>query len=235
VLDHPDKDIRTGAAAAPAVSNQQAGGRRSGAARPTNRLLVWTLRSLAGQPQTRGGWRQEAAALSVQLDAQEPLARTIERRCAELPVLHDRRLPGTQAGIDHIAFAASGVYVIDSKRCRGNVRTPRSGPSQLLIGERDHTPLIAKMSRQLAAVLTALESIGEEVPVHGCVCLIAPQGAPGAVKLPLLRTPSVEGIALYSPRRLTRRLNRRGPISLERAQALHSELAMRLPAALPPP
>jgi hypothetical protein len=33
-----------------------------------------------------------------------------------LRVLHDRRIPGTQANIDHIAITSTGIYVIDAKR-----------------------------------------------------------------------------------------------------------------------
>jgi hypothetical protein len=36
-----------------------------------------------------------------------------------MPVLHDRRIPGTRANIDHIAVTPTGVYVIDPKRYKG--------------------------------------------------------------------------------------------------------------------
>ena len=40
-------------------------------------------------------------------------------RLRTLRVLHDRRIPGSNANIDHIAVAATGVYAIDPKRYRG--------------------------------------------------------------------------------------------------------------------
>jgi hypothetical protein len=44
--------------------------------------------------------------------------------------LHDRRMPCSQANIDHIVLVPSGVWVIDSKRVRGRIRVEdrRDGP-----------------------------------------------------------------------------------------------------------
>jgi hypothetical protein len=44
-------------------------------------------------------------------------------------VLHDRRIPGSRANIDHIAIAATGVWVIDSKRYKRKLQiaTPPFG------------------------------------------------------------------------------------------------------------
>ena len=42
------------------------------------------------------------------------------KRLADVPdtfrVMHDRRIRGTKANIDHIAIGPSGVWVIDAKR-----------------------------------------------------------------------------------------------------------------------
>ncbi len=40
-------------------------------------------------------------------------------------MLHDRRIPGSRANIDHIAIATSGVWVIDAKRYKGKVQVSR--------------------------------------------------------------------------------------------------------------
>jgi hypothetical protein len=34
-------------------------------------------------------------------------------------LLHDRRIPGTRANIDHLAVTPTGVYVIDTKKYQG--------------------------------------------------------------------------------------------------------------------
>lgn len=36
-----------------------------------------------------------------------------------LAVLHDRRIPGSKANIDHIAVTRGGIWVIDAKRYKG--------------------------------------------------------------------------------------------------------------------
>jgi Nuclease-related domain len=138
-------------------------------------------------------------------------------------------VPGRRANIDHIAFAPSGVYVIDTKRYRGRIAAPAG--ARLVIDRRDETALIGKLQRQLDAVQAALSSIGEDVPLHGCLCFVAPAGFLAEAKLPALRTLRVSGIPLYNARRLTRHLNRPGPVAPERALRLHAELALRLPAA----
>ena len=52
------------------------------------------------------------------------LAEFLAKRCPDVPVLHDRRMPHSKANIDHIAVGASGVYVIDTKRYRGKIEVP---------------------------------------------------------------------------------------------------------------
>jgi len=44
---------------------------------------------------------------------------------ASVVVLHDRRIPGTRANIDHIAVAPSGVWVIDAERYKGKLAVTR--------------------------------------------------------------------------------------------------------------
>ena len=53
----------------------------------------------------------------------------LNKRAAKgsLRALHDRRVPGRQGNIDHIAVAPSGVYVIDAKHYSGKVRREDRG------------------------------------------------------------------------------------------------------------
>lgn len=163
------------------------------------------------------------------------LAATLAKRCGEIPVLHDRRMPGrSSANIDHIAVAASGVYVIDTKRYKGKIEVakPLFGRPKLEVAGRDQTKLIEGLTRQVAAVRSALADLGHDgVPLHGCLCFVAPAGLLAGGGLPSLRTLRIDGYALYSPAKLARRLNGRGPLTPERAVALQLELAVRFPAA----
>ena len=42
-------------------------------------------------------------------------------------ILHDRRIPGTRANIDHIAIGPGGITVIDAKDYTGKVRAETRG------------------------------------------------------------------------------------------------------------
>jgi hypothetical protein len=164
---------------------------------------------------------------------EELLAQSLESRCPQVLLLHDRRLPRTRANIDHIAIAAAGVYVIDAKRHHGKIRISRPlfGAPQLRIAGRDRTSLISGLDRQVSAVRTALEDFAPDVPVHGCLCFVTPEGPLADIGLPLLGTPKIGGYALHYPRRLARRLNRPGSLAPERALAIREHLATRLPPA----
>ncbi len=161
------------------------------------------------------------------------LAESLAKRCPEVPVLHDRRMPHSRANIDHIAVAASGVYVIDTKRYRGKieVRQPLFGAPKLKIAGRDQTKLVDGLAKQVTVVQAVLEDAVPGVPVHGCLCFVAPEGFMADSGLPVLRTLRINGYPLYYPRRLARRLNRSGPLTREQAREIHAALAERLAPA----
>jgi hypothetical protein len=161
------------------------------------------------------------------------LADSLAKRCPDVQLLHDRRMPHSKANIDHIAVGASGVYVIDAKRYRGKieVRQPLLGAPKLRIAGRDRTKLVDGLAKQVAVVEMTLADLAPEVPVHGCLCFVAPEGFMADSGLPVLRTLKIKGYPLYYPRRLAKRLNRSGPMTPERARQIHAVLAERLAPA----
>ncbi len=164
---------------------------------------------------------------------EEALAAAMARRCPDVIVLQDRRMPGSRANIDHLAIAPSGVHVIDAKRYKGRieVRKPFFGEPKLFIRGRDKTKLVEGLERQVEAVQLALISVAPQVPVQACFCFINPDGQSGGTKLPLLRTLSINGYPLLFPRRLARRLNQRGELEFEQMCRIAEVLAQRFPAA----
>jgi hypothetical protein len=63
-------------------------------------------------------------------------------------VLHDRRIPGTRANIDHLAVTASGIHAIDAKNYTGKVQRVDKGAwsghsknSDPIFASRNGTPL----------------------------------------------------------------------------------------------
>src|SRR4051794_39107881 len=59
-------------------------------------------------------------------DAERSVAESLAKRCRDdVLILHDRRIPGSRANIDHIAVAPSGVWVIDTKHYKGKIAVHR--------------------------------------------------------------------------------------------------------------
>jgi Nuclease-related domain len=149
-------------------------------------------------------------------------------------MLHDRAVPSSRANIDHIAIAPSGVYIIDCKRYKGKIEVakPLFGEAKLKINGRDRTKLIDGLEKQVAHVKAALADVAADVPVHGCLCFVAPEGFLADVGLPIVRTLKINGYPLYYAKRLGKRLNQDGPITVDQAQRLQAELDRRLPPAI---
>lgn len=116
---------------------------------------------------------------------EEGVAASLEQRVADSPsiLLHDRRMPKGRGSIDHIAVAASGIYVIHAKHYSGDVSAPRPllGSQKLLIAGRDRSSLIDGLDRQVAAVRAALGPARENLLVQGVLCFTK-------AELPMLRT-----------------------------------------------
>jgi hypothetical protein len=166
-------------------------------------------------------------------DGEQLLAESLTRRCPEVLMLHDRRMPNSRANIDHIAIAASGVYVIDAKRYDGKIEVlkPLFGTPKLKIAGRDRTRLVDGLGEQVVAVGAVLSAVAPDVRVRGCLCFLAPEGFMSDSGLPVLRTLKFKGYPLYYPRRLARRLNRRGALTPDRARMIHAHLGASLQPA----
>ena len=154
-----------------------------------------------------GGEERVAAALAKRLDK-------------GIVVLHDRRIPGSRANIDHIAIAPSGVWVIDSKRYKGKVAvsSPLFGQTKLTIAGRDKSKLIDGLDKQVALVREQMRTILAEAPIHGALCFID-------AGLPLLGSVNFRGYPLLYPTGLAKRINARGSLSAEAVGLIATELA----------
>lgn len=91
-----------------------------------------------------------------------------------MAVLHDRRIPGTKANIDHIVITAAGIWVIDAKRYKGRPELKIEGGilrprvEKVLVGRRDCTKLVDGVLNQVGLVG---EVVGD-VPVVGAMCFV---------------------------------------------------------------
>ena len=94
-------------------------------------------------------------------------------------VLHDRRIPGSRANIDHIVVCASGVWVIDAKKYQGRPERRVEGgllsarEEKLVVGGRNHTKLVDGVHKQIDHVVDALDVPGlDRMPVRGMLCFV---------------------------------------------------------------
>lgn len=188
--------------------------------------LARLLLALTGDPLPIRVWAIGAAAEQV-------VGRHLDALAGRgVVALHDRRVPGRSANIDHIAVGPAGVFVIDTKhragsrvRVRRRRRWAAPGPPLLLIDGRDVTALVHGMQWQLATVHRVLAGTDGAVPLSAVVALV------GVNHPPIARPLAVDGVAVAtSPRSLRRLVGAAGPL---RPAAVH-DVARRIASALPP-
>jgi hypothetical protein len=145
-----------------------------------------------------------------------------------LRVLHDRRIPGSRANIDHLAVAPTGIYVIDAKKCRGRPHLTVEGGllrprvEKLLVGSRNCTPVVDGVIKQVAIVRDLLDS---STPVHGVLCFVE-------ADWPLIGGSSTtRGVEALWPKKLYPKLRSHGPLDAETVAGLHRALAAVLKPA----
>jgi hypothetical protein len=171
--------------------------------------------------------QREAAFRSGEL-GELAVGEMLNKRAAKgsLIALHDRRVPGRQGNIDHIAVAPTGVYVIDAKQYSGKVRDEARGfrGVRLMVNSRDQSKLLEGLSRQLAVVREALGVAGHgDVLVQGVLCFTTGN-------LPRFKTLKIGEYLVVDRRRLGKQLDADGPL----AAAAIDVIAHVLAAALPP-
>jgi hypothetical protein len=174
--------------------------------------------ALSDDPQSTRAWQQGAVG-------EELMAARLAELEGSFRVLHDRRIPGTRANIDHIAVGPSGVWVIDAKRYRGKrpelrvdggVLRPRV--ESLRIGGRDGSKLVQGVIGQVGRV----GSVVGGVPVTGVLCFLE-------ADWPLIGGSfTVDGALVTWPRALVKRMS--GADHQVDVEAVSS----RLGAAFPP-
>lgn len=178
--------------------------------------------ALGDDPQSTRAWQTGAIG-------EEALGRRLNELASErLLVLHDRRIPGSKANIDHIAVTPSGVHVVDAKRFKGRPALKVEGGilrprvSKLLVGGRDRTTLVDGVLRQVEVVRSIL---GDAVSVTGVLCFVD-------ADWPLVGGAfTVRDVDVLWPKRLYARLALDGPVDGVLMQTTHRQLAAALPSA----
>jgi len=172
------------------------------------------LLALSDNPSSTNVWAHSGERL---------VGRKIDELSGEhVTALHDRRIPGSRANIDHLAVAATGVWVVDAKSHKGALEVRRSGGlfsprvERLYIGGRDKTALLTGLRHQLDLVRLALLQVDAPIPVHGALCFVD-------TELPWIKE-SIDGVPLVTRRGLTKLLKREGPLTAEDRDAVATYL-----------
>jgi len=76
-------------------------------------------------------------------------------------VLHDRKIPGSRANIDHIVIGPPGIYVVETKSLGGALQIR---DNDVFVSGRRRTKMIDEVKREALAVQTAL---AKELAVRG--------------------------------------------------------------------
>lgn len=180
--------------------------------------------ALSNEPASIRVWAQGAAgerAVAAKLD---------ELAGEHLVALHDRKMlrpdgRASRANIDHLAIAASGVWVVDAKTHKGQLEVRRSGGlftprvERLFIGGRDQTKLLEGLAGQVETVRRVLMGVGAEVPVRGVLCFVG-------TELPWFGA-SIADVPLVGRRGLGKLLKQPGDLATEDREALAAYLASR--------
>jgi hypothetical protein len=144
--------------------------------------------------------------------------------------LHDRRIPGTRANLDHIVVTPERVFVVDAKRYDGEVRTHRVGSifdrqTRLYVGRRDRTRLVASSLRQMGTVTQALAHLERPPTVVPVVCFVG-------ARWPLFASPLViDDVLVVWPRFLRGLILEKCDGEPERVPAVARLLADAFPRA----
>ena len=178
--------------------------------------------ALSDDPQSTRAW--DTGALG-----EERLGNRLNELASDsLRVLHDRRIPGSRANIDHIAVTPNGVYVIDAKKYKGRPQLKIEGGflrprvEKLLVGTRDCTKLVDGVLNQVDIVRGL---VGKDLPVHGVLCFVE-------ADWPLIGGSfTIRGVQALWPKRLYPKLKADGPLLTQTVAEVHRRLASSLPPA----
>jgi Nuclease-related domain len=128
--------------------------------------------AVSDEPQAVRSWAKGAVG-------EEALGANLNKLASErLVILHDRRVPGSRANIDHIAIAPGGVFVIDAKHYSGRVDKRDLGgwfstDLRLYVGRRDCTKLVLGSEDQAEVVRDAIAPLGfADIPVRPVLCFV---------------------------------------------------------------
>jgi hypothetical protein len=223
-VSSPEEMIEAGTPGASARREfERRSARREERIRTAHPKLGGLIHALTDDPQSTRAWDVGAVG-------EERLGHRLNELVTDrLRVLHDRRIPGSRANIDHLAVTPTGVFVIDAKkyRCRPHLKVEgglvRPRVEKLLVGTRNCTSLVDGVIQQVAVVRDQLPD--DSVAVHGVLCFVE-------ADWPLIGGSFVtRGVEALWPKKLYPKLGSDGPLDADTIATLYRTLAGRLKPA----
>lgn len=181
------------------------------------------VKLLSDDPQSTKAWAQGAQGEAM---LASHLLRTLGPRTV---LLHDRRIPGSKANIDHVVVAASGIWVVDAKNYKGRIEQRDVGgwlqtDTRLYVNGRDQSRLLEGLAKQVNAVLEAIEDA--DIEVTAALCFVNSEWG-------LLARPFRLGGTLVTwPRKLSEAIAGPGPLSPGEVDRIGEKLASALEPAV---
>ena len=184
--------------------------------------LSGVVKFLSDDPQSTKAWAKGS-------EGERKLAAHLLRTVGDSAVmLHDRRIPRSQANIDHLVVAASGVWIVDAKSYKGKVELRDVGgwlktDDRLYVNGRDQSKLVGGLTKQIDAVLAAIEDA--DVPIKAALCFVDSEWRLFAKPFQL------GGVLVAWPRKLSEMIAEPGPLIRDQVMLIADRLAKHLPAA----
>jgi hypothetical protein len=180
------------------------------------------IAALSDEPQSTKAWDVGAVG-------EERLGCRLNELASDtLRVLHDRRIPGSRANIDHLAVTPTGVFVIDAKKYAGRPHLKVEGGllrprvENLMVGSRNCTKLVDGVLKQISIVR---DVIGDQVAVQGVLCFVE-------ADWPLLGGSfTTRGVEVMWPKKLYPLLQAGDRADLDAVEDVYRRLASALPPA----
>ena len=194
--------------------------------RESHPVIGGLLLAISDDPHSTKAW-------AIGASGEETLGRRLDSLVSEtVRVLHDRRIPGTKANIDHIVVCPTGVFAIDAKKYTGRPNLDVEGGffspviRKLKVGSRDCSKLVTGVHKQVGLLEEELQKHGfADISVGGMLCFVE-------ADWPLIGGDfAIEGLNVLWPRKAASLILKPGIVDAATIDRVHRALALAFPPA----
>lgn len=176
----------------------------------------WAAVALVQASPAEQAWRKGASG-------ERQVGRVLDSlQSSGVSTLHDRKLPGSAANVDHVVVGPSGVFTIETKSYTGRM-TVRANGTQIWVSGRNRSSVLDQARRQAHVIEALLAGTGIDIPIHPVVCFVD-------TSLPMFSPKQVGGVTICTLDNLARRIRQfpNPPLSSVAMTAILRRLEARL-------